>query len=188
MLTILIGKSGSGKDAVQTALVNDYGFERIVTTTTRPMREGEKDGVDYHFISRESFLNGIKCNDYIEYRSYNTLVNGISYVWYYGSSKALIHRDKNYVIILDAQGAEAFLSYYGKSNCFVVEIHVDDEVRKERAIKRGSFDETEWERRRVDDAIKFAPEKLINIVDYSLDNTKISIETAVKSVVAAINS
>ena len=46
MLLILIGKSGSGKDAVMHKLTEEQGFERIVSTTTRPMRVGEQEGVN----------------------------------------------------------------------------------------------------------------------------------------------
>lgn len=50
MTIILMGKAASGKDTLQKELVNQ-GFERVVTATTRQPREGEQDGVDYHFFS-----------------------------------------------------------------------------------------------------------------------------------------
>lgn len=53
MLTILIGMSASGKDAILRELVANHGFREIVTTTTRPMRKGEVNGKDYNFISRK---------------------------------------------------------------------------------------------------------------------------------------
>lgn len=55
MLTILIGMSASGKDAILRELVANHGFREIVTTTTRPMRKGEVNGKDYNFISRKEF-------------------------------------------------------------------------------------------------------------------------------------
>lgn len=59
MLTILIGMSASGKDAILRELVANHGFCEIVTTTTRPMRKGEVNGKDYNFISRKEFEKGI---------------------------------------------------------------------------------------------------------------------------------
>lgn len=59
MLTILIGMSASGKDAILRELVANHGFREIVTTTTRPMRKGEVNGKDYNFISRKEFEKGI---------------------------------------------------------------------------------------------------------------------------------
>lgn len=76
MLTILIGMSASGKDAILRELVANHGFREIVTTTTRPMRKGEVNGKDYNFISRKEFEKGISEGRFFEYRSYNTIWNG----------------------------------------------------------------------------------------------------------------
>ena len=77
MLLILIGKSGTGKDALQ-KLITCKGFKRIVTSTTRPIREGEVDGVDYHFKTKDEFLTAIENNFLLEYRTYNTLLTVLS--------------------------------------------------------------------------------------------------------------
>ena len=63
MLTILIGMSASGKDAILRELVANHGFREIVTTTTRPMRKGEVNGKDYNFISRKEFEKGASLRD-----------------------------------------------------------------------------------------------------------------------------
>jgi guanylate kinase len=56
LLLVLSGPSGAGKDAVLTRLKElDFPLEFIVTVTTRPRRNREKDNIDYHFLSRESF-------------------------------------------------------------------------------------------------------------------------------------
>lgn len=188
MLTILVGMSGSGKDAIQKELVSEFDFERIVTTTTRPMREGEQNGVDYHFISRDEFMNGINNNDFIEYRSYDTLVGGEADTWYYGSPKQELEPDKDYCIILDIQGAKDFVEYYGKENCFVVEIIVKDEIREERASARGSFDKTEWDRRLADDKVKFAPSETESVVNCAVDNSYNDLEDTVFAITEAYDA
>ena len=172
MLLILIGKSGSGKDAVMHKLTEEQGFERIVSTTTRPMRVGEQEGVNYNYISKEQFLAGIERGDYLEYRSYDTFFNGVADTWYYGSPKMQLDPSKNSIAILDVQGAQDFISYYGKENCCVVEISVPNALREQRARDRGSFSESEWKRRAADDDIKFAPERTASIVDARIDNSK----------------
>lgn len=99
MLLVLTGKSGSGKDTVAKELARKHGFNRIVTTTSRPMRKGEKQDIDYHFITKEEFLKKIDDNHFIEYRSYNTS----SGEWYYGTSYGALENirdDKNYIIIV----------------------------------------------------------------------------------------
>lgn len=171
MLLILIGKSGSGKDAVMRELTAKHGFRRIVSTTTRPMRVGEQEGREYHYISKEQFLEGIARGEYLEYRSYDTLYNGIADTWFYGSPKMQLDPAENSIAILDVQGAQDFISYYGKENCCVVEICVPNALREQRARERGSFSESEWRRRAADDDIKFAPERTENIVNARIVNT-----------------
>ncbi|MBP1537256.1 MAG: hypothetical protein ILA17_05255 [Ruminococcus sp.] len=171
MLLILIGKSGSGKDAVMRELTAKHGFRRIVSTTTRPMRVGEQEGREYHYISKEQFLEGIARGEYLEYRSYDTLYNGIADTWFYGSPKMQLDPAENSIAILDVQGAQDFISYYGKENCCVVEISVPNTLREQRARERGSFSESEWQRRAADDDIKFAPERTENIVNARIVNT-----------------
>ena len=83
MITILIGKSATGKDTILRELRDEYGYEPIISTTSRPMRENEKDHVDYVFVSSEIFRYMIQIGCFIEYRSYNTLVNGKPDTWYY---------------------------------------------------------------------------------------------------------
>lgn len=171
MLLILIGKSGSGKDAVMHKLTEEQGFERIVSTTTRPMRVGEQEGVNYNYISKEQFLAGIERGDYLEYRSYDTFFNGVADTWYYGSPKMQLDPSKNSIAILDVQGAQDYIAYYGKEQSRVAEIVVPNALREQRARERGSFSESEWKRRAADDDIKFAPEQTEGLVDYTIKNT-----------------
>lgn len=78
MVIILCGESGSGKDTIKDWLVKN-GYENIVSYTTRSSREGEKDGVDYHFISNSCFEfmknNGLMAEneEYSQDRLYGTL-------------------------------------------------------------------------------------------------------------------
>ena len=48
-MIVLIGESASGKSSIERCLVEDYGYNKIVSYTTRPPRAGEVDGIDYHF-------------------------------------------------------------------------------------------------------------------------------------------
>lgn len=169
MLIILCGKSGSGKDTIQTKLER-YGYIRLVSYTTRPIRENEKNGVDYNYVSKDEFLKMMQNNQLIEWRSYDTLVNGIPDTWYYGLKKTNLCRYNSYVVILDIEGAKEAVKYYGKDKCFIAYIDAPDDIRKERALQRGSFDETEWNRRLEDDSIKFSDNKLDGFVDTKITN------------------
>ena len=54
-MILLAGPSASGKTEIAKILMKDFGIRKVVTHTTRPPRIGEKDGVDYHFVTREEF-------------------------------------------------------------------------------------------------------------------------------------
>ena len=190
MNIILCGKSGSGKDRIIGEIVRRGEYKPIISYTTRPMREGEINGKEYNFISKEEFLKFLKEDSLIEYRKYNTLVNGNPDVWYYGVMKKPEYLFefgdlfKN-IVILDLEGAENFIKYSGKENCKVIYIDCDDKIREERAKARGSFDQTEWNRRLKDDTIKFSEENLNKIVDFRISNNG-NFEDTIKKVYDAI--
>ena len=69
----IMGKSASGKDTIYKELIEKMPkFHSIVPYTTRPMREGEKDGVEYFFVDQERFDEMMDEEKIIEFRSYNT--------------------------------------------------------------------------------------------------------------------
>ena len=164
MYLILCGKSGSGKDTILKRLVK-RGFTPIVSLTSRPIRDGETNGVEYNFVSRELFESLIRDKKLIEYRTYETLVGGEPDTWYYGLEKTDVDLSKDYVVILDINGAKSFMDYYGRENCYCSYVMVSDAVRTERAMMRGSFDETEWRRRMKADEEDFSPAKIKGVVD-----------------------
>lgn len=185
MIVILCGKSGSGKDAIQKELVR-IGFRPIISVTTRPPRDGEIDGRDYFFTSAENFEKLIADNRLIEYRSYNTLVNGVEDTWYYGVKKQDLDPLANYVVVLDVDGGQKFIDYFGLDNCLVCYVDVPDDIRRERAVKRGSFDETEWNRRLYADKQDFDDIVMHTFADVVVDNSgKLSL--SVWKIIAELN-
>ena len=179
MITILIGKSGAGKDALQKKLVSDFGYEQLINITTRPMREGEVNGREYIFMSNPDFYLLMAKDQILEHRAY--IRDGKT--WLYGSQKRDIlkentAKEKNYVIILDVEGAKSYTAYYGRENCRVVYVDVPEHIRKVRAMDRGSFDPIEWEKRAKDDNYRFADEKIRGFVDEYVSNLGSIEETA----------
>lgn len=68
LLVVLSGPSGAGKDAILDRLAErGYRFHRVVTCTTRPPRQGERDGVDYFFVSDEEFDRMVRDGEFLEY-------------------------------------------------------------------------------------------------------------------------
>ena len=70
-LVVISGPSGAGKTSVCRALKQHPAVEFSVSATTRARREGERDGVDYHFLTREDFQRRLSENQFLEWASYN---------------------------------------------------------------------------------------------------------------------
>ncbi len=168
-MIILCGKSSAGKDRILNQLVDKYGVQPLISDTTRPMRDGETDGKEYNFITKKQFLQ----NDYVEHRSYDTLLNGIPDTWYYGLRKfdRSTALDDVMAVIVDAKGAIEVKQYCEEIEepCLCVYVDTDTDIRERRARLRGGFNEQEWNRRLKADEKDFAPDKL-NVVNYEVFN------------------
>lgn len=175
MLLILCGKSGSGKDTLAEEILRRYPdeWERLVSTTTRPMRDGEVNGREYHFIDKEEFRSLYKEGKMIEFRGYDTNVAGVKDTWYYGTV-AFEKPEKNIVAIKDLEGALKLQQYCDilDLDCATILVEVDDSVREARAKMRGSFDQTEWNRRMKADAIDFSEENVKKSCDFGIKNDR----------------
>ena len=65
-LVLLAGPSAGGKDTASNILVSDFGYKRLITTTTRPIRDGEINDVTYHFVNEHAFLDLLKKRKLLE--------------------------------------------------------------------------------------------------------------------------
>lgn len=79
-LVVIVGPTCSGKTTLAERFVAEKGYGKIVTTTTRDPREGEVDGVDYHFVSEEQFKAGIEAGDFLEHATFGDNLYGITKV------------------------------------------------------------------------------------------------------------
>lgn len=71
VLTILTGPTAVGKTSVLDGVLQQYpSMKRVVTSTTRLPRDGEQDGVDYHFLSKESFISKMDDGSFLEANEY----------------------------------------------------------------------------------------------------------------------
>ena len=160
----LMGKSSSGKDTLYRKLneENRYGLKSIVSYTTRPIRGGEKDGREYHFVSVDAFERMKDTGKVIEYRSYNT-VHGI---WYYflADDGQIDLENESYLLIGTLEGYESLVSYFGKDRIVPIYLEVDDGIRLQRALDREKSQPSpkyaELCRRYLADQEDFSEEKL----------------------------
>ncbi len=149
VILCLIGKSATGKDSVKKELIN-LGMDSVVTTTTRPMRDGEIQDVTYHFVDKSQFCRFKEQGFFAETDSYNT-VHG---TWYYGTQYKDLKDHENKVIILNPTGIKSISEQMDMKDWLIVHITCPDEILKDRLKKRGD-NLKEAERRFEDDKIKF---------------------------------
>ena len=155
-MIVLVGESGSGKSSIEKYLVHNYGYKKIVTYTTRPKREGEVDGVDYHFIDRSQFRRFKLQGFFAETAEYNN--------WYYGTAKKDCTDDK--VVVLTPHGLRQIKKI---DDINVVSFYINI-PRRERLIKllqRGDNIEEAY-RRSLSDVGQF--DGIEDEVDFVIDN------------------
>lgn len=92
-IAIIIGKTGSGKDSIFKELQESDTLHKVISTTTRPRREYEEDGVDYHFIDRYDFLEQDNLDKFLDTSLFNS--------WYYGTNIDDLDENKINVLIGD---------------------------------------------------------------------------------------
>ena len=90
-----IGPSSSGKDTFYKYTSENYDISDIVLYTTRPIREGEKEGVNYFYITKEKMNDMEKKGMLIERRDYNTKYG----IWSYATSRYNIKDNTNYLTL-----------------------------------------------------------------------------------------
>ena len=132
----LMGKSASGKDTIYQRLLekNDYDLQRIVLYTTRPIREGEKEGREYYFTDEQKLRDLQKEGRLIELRSYDT-VHG---VWnYFTADDGQIDlKNHDYLGIGTLESYQKMKTYYGETAMVPLYIEVEDGDRLSRALAR----------------------------------------------------
>ncbi len=147
-MLLLVGKSASGKDTIQKELIK-MGMKAVVSYTTRPPRNGEIDGVAYHFITKEEFLKKEEQRYFAETTSYN-VASGET--WYYGSAVEDLTDDK--VAIVNPDGLRK-IKKIKSLNPIAFYIMADEETIWNRLRQRGD-DSAEARRRLNADDIDFA--------------------------------
>ncbi len=141
-MIVLIGKTCSGKDTILNRLTENYGYKKIITYTTRPMRKNEKQDITYHFISEEDFINKINDNFFAEYKKYNTKHGR----WYYGTAlEDLEKSDDKSIIILTPDGYKDIVKKLPDKPKSIY-IYANNSTIRKRLIARGD-DRIEMQRR-----------------------------------------
>ena len=133
-LFVMMGKSATGKDSLYNAVVSRHPeLHRVITYTTRPIREGETFGKEYYFVTKEEMYEMRENGKIIECREYDTALGP----WFYFTADdGQIDCSKgNYILISTLAGYEKLQGTFGIEHVVPVYIEVDDMERLERAIR-----------------------------------------------------
>ena len=160
----IMGKSSSGKDTIYRKLQESENLKlgRLVLYTTRPIRDGEKEGQEYHFVDEAKYFEFDKAEKVIEARTYQTVYGPWTY---FTADDGSVDLSKtSYLAIGTLESYQNLKAYYGVASLCPIYVEVEDGERLKRAIAR---EETQKEphyeelcRRFLADAEDFSEEKL----------------------------
>lgn len=177
-IVCLMGKSSSGKDTIYKKLLaqDEVILQAIVPYTTRPIRAGEREGVEYHFTDEAGFQELCSRGSVIEYRTYHTCLGMWRYFTVADDAVDLLHND--YVMIGTLEAYTQMQRFYGEDKVLAVMIDLDDGERLQRALDReraqGDPKYEEMCRRFLADAEDFSEEKLKSAgIDRTFYNDKV---------------
>ena len=188
----VMGKSASGKDTIYQKLLheNNLKLQRIIPYTTRPIREGEEEGREYHFCEEKDVQRLEEEGRIVEIRSYDTVYG----IWkYFTVNDGSIRLEKeNYLVIGTLEAYVKIRDYFGIENVVPIYIEVEDGERLLRAIAREKEQEIpkyeEMCRRFLADTKDFSEENLKaagiekRFKNHNLIDTLEEIETYIQAV------
>lgn len=162
---VISGPSGVGKGTICNKLINELNAWYSVSTTTRTPREGEVNGVNYFFVTKEEFEDKIKNGEFLEYNVYNNN--------YYGTSKKVVldkmNKGINVFSEIDVNGAHNIKKIFPDALLIYI-APPSIEALRERLIGRGTESIEKIEQR-----LEIAKKELeeINFYDYVVVNDDI---------------
>lgn len=189
----VMGKSATGKDTIYKRILeeSDLALHRIIPYTTRPIREGEAEGREYHFCTEEDVSRLEKEGRIVELRSYNT-VHGIWKYFTVNDGNILLDKE-SYLMIGTLEAYTKIRDYFGKEVTVPIYIEIDDGERLARALKRERKPENqkyeEMCRRFLADAVDFSEEKIKEagiekrFINENLENTISEVKEYMKSLI-----
>ncbi len=148
----IVGKSASGKDYLAKMLVQKiFCVKPIVSWTTRPPREGEKEGEDYHFVSKEEFLATKRKGEFIEWSNFNG--------WYYGTPHSAVETDNIHVGVFNLDGLSFLMRHQDMYQVIPIYMDAPWYVRLKRSVMREHKLSREMIRRMFADHQDFAHDR-----------------------------
>lgn len=132
----VMGKSASGKDTIYKRLLEmQPHLKQVVLYTTRPIREGEKDGKEYYFTSEDRLKQLREEGKIIEERTYQSILGPWTY-FTVDDGQIDVNSDDSYLMIGTLESYEKTRNYYGAGIMVPIYIEVEDGKRLLRALER----------------------------------------------------
>ena len=170
---IFSAPSGAGKTTLVRHLMSkeDLSLGFSVSATTRAPREGEQDGVDYHFLTPETFAAKVKAGDFVEYEevyeglSYGTLCSEVERLWRDGRTP---------LFDVDVVGGQTLKSVFGDSALSIFVMPPSTLALEDRLRNRGTEDEAALKKRiaKSQKEMEAAPAFDLRLVNDDLDLAK----------------
>jgi len=181
LIFVISGPSGVGKDTVLEAMKSrDLPLHYVVTATTRPIREGETDGVNYFFVTRDEFAEMIENDDLIEY--------AIVYDDYKGIPRQQVEdalaSGRDVILKLDVQGAETIRKLYPEA--ILIFLSTQDEQELVDRLKSRQTESPENLKLRIATARQEL--KRVEDFDYYIVNADNKLEHTVDVVLSIIDA
>ena len=133
MIIALVGESGAGKSAIEKELATNYGFEKIISYTTREPRKDEENGKDYYFSNNETFKTMLEDNLFAEWEEYSQ--NRL-----YGTLK-MDYVDGDKVVVLTPNGVRQLKRNCKTDNIIIIYVTASLGTRMKRYIDRCGVDD-----------------------------------------------
>lgn len=133
MIIALVGESGAGKSVIEKELATNYGFEKIISYTTREPRKDEENGKDYYFSNNETFKTMLEDNLFAEWEEYSQ--NRL-----YGTLK-MDYVDGDKVVVLTPNGVRQLKRNCKTDNIIIIYVTASLGTRIKRYIDRCGVDD-----------------------------------------------
>ena len=176
-LFVVSGPSGTGKDTIVARLLEKHPeIHRTISATTRPMREGEKEGVNYYYVTRDEFERKIENNEVVEHTCYCDN--------YYGTLRSEVERymreETPVILVIEVEGAGNIKRLYpGATTVFVLPPDLPELERRLRA--RGTEDEQTIQKR-----LKRAQAEVACAINYDEHLVNVEVDSCAESLYTII--
>ncbi|MEX2460378.1 MAG: guanylate kinase [Paenibacillaceae bacterium] len=167
LIFVFTGPDGSGRKTVAQKVGASSELQRVLSYTTRPSRLYEKDGIDYHFITLEQFVEAEQNNEFIE----TIEIEGVFYGIKSKDIEAMFQVHQYVYLILNRQGAELVKRIFGEKVIRIM-IYADRNQVMSRLLERGDTTEVIYKKLEYyEQELSYSKECDHKVENYDLDET-----------------